>query len=167
MFYLLLEQGLPFHPSPLKESPGPPQVHCLLFKTGLYFLGLSELFVLFCFLCIRKTSLNKSPRGRGPYESNLKLNPGMKWHLKLNYVFVYRKVDWLNALGLPRFPCVAKRIFKKYCGCVTSVCSRLLVSSLVCQERPPRPPAASAAPLTSSAPVVIGDPPAPSPPRSK
>lgn len=117
MFYLVIEQGLPFNPSLLKESPGLPPIHGLLFKTGLHFLGLSELFVLFCFFCIQKSSLNKSPQGKGLCDSNLKLNPGMKWHLKLNYMFVYRKVVWLNALGLPRFPCVAKMILEKLWLC--------------------------------------------------
>lgn len=47
MFYLVAEQGLPFNPSLLKGSPGPPLIHGLQLKTGLYFLGWSELFVLF------------------------------------------------------------------------------------------------------------------------
>lgn len=122
MLYLVIEQGLSFNPSLLKESPCPPPIHGLLFKRGLYFC---ELFVLFCFLCIQKSSLNKSPRGRGLCDSNLKPNPGTKWHLKLNYVFVYRKVDWLNALGLPRFSCVAKMILEKLWLC--NICLLLFV----------------------------------------
>lgn len=76
MFYLLTEQGLPFSPSLLKESPGLSFIHCLLFKPGLFFL--TEFFVLFCFLCIQRSHLNKSPQRRGLCGSNLKLTPGMK-----------------------------------------------------------------------------------------
>lgn len=97
----------------IKRKSWSSPVHGLLFKTGLHFLWLNEPFALFCLLYIQKSSLNKSPWGRGLCDSNLKLNPGMKWHLKLNYTFVYRKVDWLNALGPPRFPRVAKIIIEK------------------------------------------------------
>lgn len=49
----------------------------------------------------------------------------MKWHLKLNYVLVYRNVDWLNALGLPKFSCVAKMTLEKLWLC--NICLLLFI----------------------------------------
>lgn len=98
MFYLIIEQGLPFSLLLLKESPG-SLIHCLLLKAG--FCVIDEIFVFFCFFCIQRSPLKKSPQGRGLCDSNLKLTPGIKLHLKLIHIFVYRNVDCLNALGLP------------------------------------------------------------------
>lgn len=144
MFYLIIEQGLPFSLLLLKESPG-SLIHCLLLKAG--FCVIDEIFVFFCFFCIQRSPLKKSPQGRGLCDSNLKLTLGIKLHLKLIHIFVYRNVDCLNALGLP----VLLKWFLKNCGCATSACSYSFM------EIPPWPPPACAAPLTLSVPLSVKD----------